>query len=102
MSDSKLALLQQAASLTEEMLHQAEASEWSELASKQEQRAALLADIFPLPDYEQTESSRQLILGMIDHNQKLETLCRQGQQALQLELRGLNKNRKAMAAYQSS
>jgi len=98
----KLALLQQAVTLTETMLHQAQAGQWSELAPQQEQRAAMLVSIFPLSEDEQTESCRQLILTMIDHNQKLEALCRQAQQALQLELSGLNKTRKAVAAYQSS
>jgi hypothetical protein len=98
----KLALLQQAAVLTETMLHQAQSGEWSELPSQQEQRAALLTNIFPLAEDEQTERCRQLMISMIDHNQQLEALCRQAQQALQLELSGLNKNRKAVAAYQSS
>lgn len=101
MSD-KLALLQQAAALTEAMLHQAQSGEWSELASRQEQRAAMLISIFPLAEDEQTERCRELMMSMIDHNQQLEALCRQAQQALQLELSGLNKNRKAVAAYQSS
>lgn len=98
----KLILLQQAVVLTETMLHQAQSDEWSELASQQEQRAAMLASIFPLAEDEQTETCRQLIISMIDNNQKLEALCRQAQQALQLELSGLNKKRKAVAAYQSS
>lgn len=98
----KLALLQQAVTLTQTMLLQAQAGEWSELATQQEQRAAILVSIFPLAEDEQTERCRQLIMSMIEHNQKLEALCRQAQQALQLELSGLNKNRKAVAAYQSS
>jgi hypothetical protein len=98
----KLALLQQAAALTETMLHQAQSGEWSELALQQEQRAAMLVSIFPLAEDEQSERFRELMMAMIDHNQQLEALCRQAQQALQLELSGLNKNRKAVAAYQSS
>lgn len=102
MADNKLALLKQAVTITEIMLRHAEASEWSELSTHQEQRASLLTSIFPLPEDEQSESYRPLIMTMIELNQKLEMLCRQAQQTLQLELRGLNKNRKAVAAYQSS
>jgi hypothetical protein len=102
MADNKLALLKQAVTLTETMLRHAEAGEWSELATHQEQRATLLASIFPLSEGEQSESYRSLIMTMIELNQKLEILCRQAQQTLQLELRGLNKNRKALAVYQSS
>jgi hypothetical protein len=102
MAGDKLVLLQQAVALTEAMLRDAEAENWSQLATQQEQRDALLATVFPLAEGEHSEAYRPLILSMIDTNQKLESVCRQAQQSLRLELQGLNKNRKAVAAYQSS
>lgn len=102
MSATKLERLKQAAKLTDAMLLNAQSERWSELPSQQQEREALFLDIFPLDAVERTDDFRQIILTMIEQNQQLETVCRQAQKSLQLELSGLNKNRKAVAAYQSS
>ena len=102
MSKNKLTQLQRAADLTSTMLQMAEARQWSGLSAYQVERTELLQQSFPLEPGQQTENSRILIENMIQQNQQLEQLCRDAQQSLQTELRGLNKNRKAVAAYQSN
>lgn len=100
--NNSVKLLQQAAHLTEDMLSKASNQKWSALPELQNQRAELLRQVFPWQEAEQTEVCRTLLEQLIDSNHRLETVCREAQQDLQIELSGLNKNRKAVAAYQSS
>lgn len=102
MAAEKATLLRQAAELTSAMLQMAEARQWSGLPELQQKRAELLQQIFPISEAEQLDDCRILLESMIEQNQQLEHCCREAQQALQVELSGLNKNRKAVAAYQSS
>ncbi len=102
MTDSADMQLRQAVDLTRAMLEVAQARKWSALPEMQQKRAELLEQIFPLDEAQRTPESRALLESMIADNQKLEHLCRDAQQTLRLELSDLNKNRKAVAAYQSS
>lgn len=102
MTQTKLIQLKRAADLTSTMLQMAEAGQWSGLSEFQKQRTDLLQQCFPLDAEQQTLDVRAVVETMIEQNQQLEQLCRQAQQSLQTELQGLNKNRKAVAAYQSS
>ncbi|MCX4193857.1 flagellar protein FliT [Methylophaga sp. OBS1] len=102
MTQTKLIQLKRAADLTSTMLQMAEAGQWSGLSEFQKQRTDLLQQCFPLDAEQQTLDVRAVVETMIAQNQQLEQLCRQAQQSLQTELRGLNNNRKAVAAYQSS
>lgn len=102
MLHSKLTQLKRAADLTSTMLQMAEAGQWSGLSEFQKQRTEFLQQCFPLEADQQTADVRVVIETMIEQNQQLEQLCRKAQQSLQLELQSLNKNRKAVAAYQSN
>jgi hypothetical protein len=99
---NKVTQLKRAADLTSTMLQMAEDGQWSGLSEFQKQRTELLEQCFPLEADQQTANARVLIETMIQQNQQLEQLCRKAQQSLQLELQSLNKNRKAVAAYQSN
>lgn len=101
MSEERLTLLQRAADLTSAMLQMAEAGQWAELATYQQERSTLLERAFPLAPEQQTENTRTLISSMIEQNQQLEQRCRDARQVLQTELHGLNKNRQAVEAYQA-
>lgn len=102
MVQDKLIQLKRAADLTSTMLQMAEAGQWSALPDFQKQRAELLQQSFPLEAEQQTVEVRGVVEVMIEQNQQLELLCRKAQQALQTELTGLNKKRRAVAAYQSN
>lgn len=102
MAIDQLMQLKQAADLTRAMLEMAQDKKWSVLPEMQQKRAALFEQIFPLTEAGQTDECRTMLQTMIENNQQLEQICRDAQQALQVELSGLNKNRKAVAAYQSS
>ncbi|MTI63765.1 flagellar protein FliT [Methylophaga sp.] len=102
MARNKLTQLQRAADLTSTMLQMAEAGQWSGLPEFQQQRSELLQQSFPLNPQDQTVDTRTIVEIMISENQQLEQLCRKAQKSLQTELSGLNQNRKAVAAYQSS
>lgn len=102
MTDNAVMQLRQAVDLTRAMLQMAQDRKWSALPEMQQKRAALLEQIFPLGEDQQTLDTRALLESMIADNQQLEQICRDAQQTLRLELSDLNKNRKAVAAYQSS
>lgn len=102
MAADPLTQLKQAADLTQAMLETAQQEKWSVLPEMHQKRAVLFEQIFPLSEAGQTDECRAILQTMIENNQQLEQICREAQQALQVELSGLNKNRKAVAAYQSS
>lgn len=102
MADNAVMQLRQAADLTRAMLEMAQEQTWSALPDMQQKRTLLLEQIFPLEQAQRTQQNRALMEKMINDNQQLERLCREAQQTLRLELGELNKNRKAVAAYQSS
>lgn len=95
-------LLSQVSTLTEAMLKKASDEQWSALPELQKKRSELLVHIFPIKDNEVSTKCRSLLEKIIEYNQQLEHTCRDAQLNLQLELQNLNKNRKAVAAYQSS
>jgi len=100
---SKLSQLKQVLQLTTQMDEQAQAEKWSTLPPLQVQRDELLSHIFPLK--EQADDSaefRQILRHVIDLNEQLEKRCRYLHQNLRLQMSGLNKNKKAVAAYQST
>jgi hypothetical protein len=102
MADDALIPLRQAVDLTRAMLEMAQDHHWSSLPEMQQKRTLLLEQIFPLEEAQRTSQNRTLMETMIADNQQLERVCREAQQTLRLELSDLNKNRKAVAAYQSS
>ena len=101
-SETALRQLQQALDLTGLMHALADAENWSGLPKLQQQRAELLAAVFPLDAAGDIEKIRPLLEQLIEQNHSLEQKCRQAQQCLQIELQGLNKNKKAVAAYHAS
>jgi hypothetical protein len=98
----KLASLKQALHLTNTMYQQAQAENWSALPDLQQQRHVLLDAVFPVDAADNIDAIRPLLEQMIAMNQQLETCCKNARQALHVELNGLNKNKKAVAAYHSN
>lgn len=98
----KFVLLKQALQLTEDMFQCAQNEQWDELTSLQQQRGDMLEHIFPLEPENENEQAKTVLEQIIAVNQQTEVLCREARQALQVEISGLNKNKKAVAAYRST
>lgn len=102
-TDDKFNMLQQAAQLTKKMLSLAKQKKWEELDPIEAKRQLLLQTVFPLADdaLETQRFSIELQM-LIDTNHELIAHCRQGKQALQLQMRDAKFTQKAVTAYQSN
>lgn len=100
---SKLNDLQQALSLTQQMLSLAKESQWVDLEPLEKQRQLLLDRAFPLEEAADQQAEMTAVLStLIDTNERLIAQCQQGKQALQSQLQDARFTQKAVTAYQSS
>lgn len=96
------ALLKQAIEITDAMQQKADEALWEELVEMEQQREQLLQQALPLaPSDNANEQLRSLIVTLADKNSQLEQVCNQAKQEIQTHLQTLNKNKKAVSAYQS-
>ena len=84
------------------MQQKADAELWDEMSELQQQRQPLFAAIFPIADAESSNEIRTILETIIALNNKLEKQCEQQKQVVQLQLQGMNKNKKAVNAYQAT
>lgn len=84
------------------MQDKADAELWDEMIELQQQRQPLFDTTFPITEAENTEEIRVMLESIIELNNKLEQQCEKQKQAVQLQLQGMNKNKKAVNAYQST
>lgn len=101
MVHSKLQQLEQAAELTQLMQQQAEQANWDAVTEFEQQRQLIFKSIFPVNENEVSADLRQTLEKLINLNAELQRFCQQKKQDLQLEMQGLNKNKKAINAYKS-
>jgi|SRR5690554_2111657 len=100
---NKLNDLQQALSLTQQMLSLAKEQQWDMLEALEKQRETLLDSIFPLDEASAQQAEISAVLPvLIDTNEQLIAQCQQGKQALQSQMRDARFTQKAVTAYQSS
>ncbi len=102
MSQLKLQQLNQALELTKLMQEKAQQADWDELNQLELKRQDLLAIIFPLKDSEVSANFSVGLQHLITLNSELQQFCQQKKHDLQLEIQGLNSNKKAINAYQSA
>jgi len=84
------------------MQKKADTELWDEMIDLQQQRQPLFDAIFPLMDDESSDEIRTMLESIIEINNKLEQQCEQQKQVVKLQLQGMNKNKKAVNAYQST
>ena len=84
------------------MQQKADTELWDEMIDLQLQRQPLFDAIFPISEDESIEEVRLILEALIELNNKLEQQCEQQKQAVQLQLQGMNTNKKAVNAYQST
>ena len=88
--------------MTVQMKSKSEKELWDDVVEIEQQRRQLITVIFPLDDAGNTPEFRALLAKLIESNTQLEQYCKQQKQTLQLELQGMNKNKKALNAYRTS
>jgi len=98
----KLQQLNQAMDLTKQMQALAEKAEWDQIIELDKQRQGLFSQIFPLNNANVSADFQQKLQYLIELNKQLEKFCASQKRDLQLQMQGLNKNKKAINAYQST
>ena len=95
--------LQQALTLTQQMLSLAKDLHWDSLGPLEKQRQLLLDRVFPLEETAAQQAEIAAVLPvLINTNEQLIAQCQQGKQELQSQLRDARFTQKAVNAYQSS
>jgi len=102
MAVAKLQQLSQAMDLTNQMQKLAEQEEWDQIMELDKQRQGLFSQIFPLSRVDVSIDFQQKLQHLLQLNNQLEQFCKSKKQDLQLQMQGLNKNKKAINAYQST
>jgi hypothetical protein len=102
MSVSKLQQLSDAMDLTNQMQALAEKAQWEQIIQLDKQRQDLFSQIFPLNNVDVSSGFQEKLHDLVELNNQLETFCASQKQDLQLQMQGLNKNKKAINAYQST
>ncbi len=94
--------LQHIISLSEQMLESAQQAAWEKLAQLEQNRIQLLETIFPINPLAADPETENLLSTLVEMNQQINLCCESEKKQLQDQLSGLNKNKKAVAAYHTN
>jgi ferritin-like metal-binding protein YciE len=97
----KAAAFKQLLELTEQMYQAAQNEQWASIAELHIKRIPLIEKVFPLESHEQHPALIPPMEKLVQLNEQVEAICKDARQSLQLELAGMNKNKKAVSAYQT-
>jgi len=100
-SRQTLSALAQLLMITKTMQQKAQQQLWDEITTLEQQRQTMINTIFPINENDMSTQITEKIQKIIDLNQELETQCRQAKQEVQVQMKGLNRNKNAAAAYGS-
>ncbi len=101
-NNEKLTLLAQVLELTQAMQQKADLELWDEMIELQQQRQPFFDKVFPITESTDIDKLRSTVEEILELNTKLEQQCDKQKQTIQLQLKGMNKNKKAVNAYQST
>lgn len=101
-NNEKLQLLAQVLELTQAMQKKADLGLWDEMIELQQERQPFFDKVFPVTEPSDIDKIRSTVEAILELNTKLEQQCEHQKQTIQLQLKGMNTNKKAVNAYQST